>query len=415
MLRRTSLVLGVFGAVLLVVFCRPISRLTFGSTERSAAVALLSVAVLFKLVSAGQGALIQGMRRIADLAKMNVWGALFGACFGIPLVYLFRERGVVPSLIVVAGMAIATSWWYSRKIHVASPVVGFSQVRQEVGSLLKLGSAFMASGLMTMGVAYLVRITVLHKVGYEATGLYQSAWTLGGLYIAFILQAMGADFFPRLTASAHDDSACNRLVNEQALVGLLLAGPGVIATLTFAPIVVALLYSAKFGAAVGVLRWICLGATLQVITWPMGFIIVAKGRQNLFFASEFAWTVVAVGLAWVCVKYFGLDGAGIAFFGSYVFHGILSYTIARHLSDFRWAGIDRKIGIVFLSLIAVVFCGFYVLPLIPATCVGVLALIISGVYAIRVLLRLVPSERIPPIVKQVLKGFGLMPSAAIGN
>jgi hypothetical protein len=31
---------------------------------------------------------------------------------------------------------------------------------------------------------------------------------------------------------------CNRLVNEQAEVGLLLAGPGVIATLTFAPLVI---------------------------------------------------------------------------------------------------------------------------------------------------------------------------------
>ena len=127
-----------------------------------------------------------------------------------------------------------------------------------------------------------------------------------------------------------------------------------------------------------------------------------------------AWTVVAVALAWFCVNDFGVIGAGIAFFGSYIFHGILSYAIARHLSDFRWAGIDRKIGVIFLSLIAVVFCGFYVLPLIPATCVGVLALSISGVYAIRVLLRLVPSERIPPIVT-VLKGFGLMPSAAIEN
>ena len=264
--------------------------------------ALLSIAVFFSLVSAGQGALIQGMRRIADLAKMNVLGALFGVCTAIPLVYFFREKGVVPSLVSVAAMTILTSWWYSRKIDVQTPTVTLSQVRQEASALLKLGSAFMASGLMTMGVAYFVRIIVLRKVGFEATGLYQSAWTLGGLYVGFILQAMGADFYPRLTASIGNDDECNRLVNEQTLVGLLLAGPGVLATLTFAPLVVALFYSAEFGAAVGVLRWICLGATLQVITWPMGFIIVAKGRQGLFFASELAWTIVAVSFAWVCVR-----------------------------------------------------------------------------------------------------------------
>ena len=42
---------------------------------------------------------------------------------------------------------------------------------------------------------------------------------------------------------------------------------------------------------------------LQVITWPMGFIIVAKGNQIVFFfAAELAWAVVAVSLAWVCVR-----------------------------------------------------------------------------------------------------------------
>jgi PST family polysaccharide transporter len=78
-----------------------------------------------------------------------------------------------------------------------------------------LGFAFVSSGLMTMGVAYVVRTTVLRKVGLAATGLYQSAWRLGGLYVAFILQAMGADFYARLTACVANRQECNRLVNEQ--------------------------------------------------------------------------------------------------------------------------------------------------------------------------------------------------------
>ena len=45
------------------------------------------------------------------------------------------------------------------------------------------------------------------------------------MYVGFILQAMGSDFYPRLTAVADDHAECNRLVNEQAQIGLLLAGP----------------------------------------------------------------------------------------------------------------------------------------------------------------------------------------------
>jgi O-antigen/teichoic acid export membrane protein len=411
-LRRTSILLGVLGAGLLIVFSRQVSTLTFGSNQHAGAVCLLSIAVFFQLISAGQGALVQGMRRIADLAKMGVLGALFGTLISIPMVYFFREKGVVPSLVGVAAMSILTSWWYSRKVRIQVPSMTASRLGQEAAALLKLGLAFMSSGLITMGVAYVVRITLLHKVGFAATGFYQSAWTLGGLYVGFILQAMAADFYPRLTGSANDNTACNRLVNEQARVGLLLAGPGVIATLTFAPVVITLLYSAKFGPAVGILRWVCLGATLQVITWPMGFIIMAKGRPGLLVFCELAWGIVSLGLAWICVTSFGLNGAGIAFFGSYIFHAFLIYPIVRRLSGFRWSTANKQTGLFFLSLIAVVFYGCYVLPLIWAASVGTLAAVVSGAYSIRVLLKLTPLHEIPRFMRRLLVGFGLVPSTS---
>ena len=68
----------------------------------------------------------------------------------------------------------------------------------------------------------------------------------------------------------------------------------------------------------------------------MGFIILAKGQQAYFFWTELAWTIVNVGLSWLAVCSFGLNGAGMAFFGSYVFHGLMIYPVVRRLSGFRW-------------------------------------------------------------------------------
>lgn len=412
-LRRIAVVLGILGAALLVAFSDQISTLTFGTKHHSGAVALLSLAVFFGSVSAGQAALVQGMRRITDLARMSVLAALLGTLISVPVIYFLREKGVVPSLVTVAAMLALTSWYYSHKIQVQPVAITTVQFKQEVASLLKLGFAFMASGFLTLGAAYAIRMIVVRRIGYEAAGFYQSAWTLGGLYVGFILQAMGADFYPRLTAHQKDNDECNLLVNEQAQISLLLAGPGVIATLTFAPLVIALFYSGKFGPAVDILRWICLGMTLRVVVWPMGFIVLAKGRQKIFFWTEVAATIVHVGLAWLCVVYFGLTGAGIAFVGLYCWHGLLIYIIARRLSGFRWSAANRRIGLIFLTLIVVVFCGRYLLPDWVSTEVGAGAVLASCIYSIRFLLKLVSTDRIPPLPRRLLIWLRLASSTSV--
>jgi len=407
-LRRTSLVLGTLGALWLLVFSRQIATMTFGSDHHAAGVALLSVAVLLRLVAAGQGALIHGMRRIGDLAMLGVWGALGGTIIAIPTIYVLREDGVVVSLVAVAAMSVLTSWWYSRRVRVPAVPMTLSELWPEAAALLKLGVAFMASGLLTVGAAYAIRITVLRTLGVEAAGFYHAAWAVGGLYVGFILQAMGVDFYPRLTAAAGNHPECNRMVNEQAHVSLLLAGPGVLATLTCAPLVIAFFYSTTFSPAVEILRWICLGMALRVITWPMGYVLIAKAKQRLFVTIDLAWTLVHVGLAWVCVRWYGVDGAGMAFFGSYIFHGLVVYPLVRRLTGFRWSREMRRTGLLFVALIAVAFSAFALVPWAAATVIGGLAVAVGCAYSFRVLLGLVSTDRLPRGLRSMLLRLRLM-------
>jgi PST family polysaccharide transporter len=401
-LKRVSLWLGLIGAMLLVCLSFPISQLTFGTKSHSGAVALLGIVVFLSSLSAGQTALIQGTRRITALAKLSVLGSLYGLAVSVPLIYLFRERGVVPALIAIAAMTAATSYWYSTKIKLVSPVVTAFELTNEMNSLIKLGFAFMISGLMTIGVGYFVRIIVFREIGYEATGLYQAAWTLGGLYVGIILQSMGADFYPRLTANVENNTIVNRLVNEQAEVGLLLAGPGVLATLAVAPLVISVFYSAKFMAAVGLLRWVCLGTFIQVISWPIGFIVVAKAYHKLFIVCELTWAIVSVTLALFCVSHFGLIGAGIAFLGSYIAHGALMYVVVHRLTGFGWSKTNLKLGAVFSSAILVVFGSSYLLTTRWALSMALVITVACTLYSTRILSTLVAFESAPQPLRKIL-------------
>ena len=149
----------------------PVSIATFGDETKLQACIYYPFAVFLKLVSAGQGALIQGMRRIADMAKMGVLGSLFGTFATIALVYFLGERGVVPSLVAVAAMSLLVSWWYSRKIPIETPSSHFFRRKARSVGSPKLGFAFMVSSVLMMGSAYAVRIIVLHKARFGSHGV----------------------------------------------------------------------------------------------------------------------------------------------------------------------------------------------------------------------------------------------------
>jgi antigen flippase len=354
-LRRTALVLGILGMLVAIALSKPLSRVTFGSDDHAWAIALLGVTLVLGSISGGQVALVRGMRRIGDLAALSVIGAALGTTLSIPIIYVWGEAGIVPSLLAVSAMTILPSWWYARRIKVSRVILHIADMAKEARGLLALGLVFMASGLMSAAVLYLIRVLVARELGMEGVGLYQAATTLSTLYIGVILNAMGMDFYPRLTAVAEDNATVNRLVNEQTEVGLLVATPGLLATLTFAPYVIQIFYSGQFVPAFHVLRWQILGVFLRVVTWPIGFVLLAKGKGKVFFWSELTWNVLHVILLWFGIYFFGLEGTGIAFFVLYVACTFGTFAIVHKISSFRWSSANIRLGSCFTIIVAFAF------------------------------------------------------------
>ena len=135
------------------------------------------------------------MRRIGDIAKIGVLGPLLGTLVAIPLVSRLGHDGVAPALLALAAASLAASWWYRRRLRLPEAHFNLTRVRLEAAGLLRLGVSVMLSALIGIGAIYAIRVILLRKFGLEAAGLYQAAWTVGGLYVGFILQAMATDFF----------------------------------------------------------------------------------------------------------------------------------------------------------------------------------------------------------------------------
>ena len=355
-LRRACWVTGIFGWALTAALSYYLSLWTFGSGERAGAIALLGGTLLFGSISGGQTALLQGVRRIADIARINVASAICGTLVAVGFYAWLGERGIVPALITTAAFNLAVAWWFARRVEVIHVAQSFATNWRISKRLVGFGLAFMLSCLFTAVFALAIRGLIVRELGMEANGIYQAAWGISGLFAGFILGAMGTDFYPRLTAVAHDNVKINQLVNEQTEVGILLALPGLIATLSFAPWMMRIFYTAKFIPGADMLPWFILGVFGRVVSWPMGFILFAKGASRWFIATEFTFGLLHLGLCMILLRWFGLSGIALASAGLYAVYTLGMLWISAHLCNLYWTRAVLRLLSIASCLVAAGFC-----------------------------------------------------------
>ncbi len=404
--RRVALLLGFLGAVIFFALRHPISQITFGDDEHAAAIGYLSIALFCVVLATAQTTLIRGVRRIGDLAKTSVFGIALGTVIGLPVLYFFRLDGVGAYLIISAALTLIITWWYARRIPLAKVAVTWRQTWLESRELISLGFVFMASGLATLGIAYLVRVMVLRHLGLEAAGFYEAASAISNVYVGFILGAMGADYFPHLSSLSHDNPESNRLMNAQVEVGLLAATPGILLVLALGPFFIELLYSKEFVTAYEILRWQALGTFLRIFSWPLAYLMLARGKKALYFWNELLTNLLYLGALTVLVDFVGLPGIGIAFFLMYVFYTLATTLIAMRLSGFRW-GQENILRVALLAPVVILIFGLsYTLPAIWMAIVGCMLALLAGAYSLRSLYTLFGPEVVSAYIQRIRARLG---------
>lgn len=335
-LKRAVLFTGILGMIVMILSAKPLSEFTFGSSKYVFEIRLLAVVVFFNLIKGGQAALLQGMRRIKDLAKMTVWSSLIGTVLSIPILYFLEIDGVTVFLIALSFGQLLVSIYYAKRVEVLKLDVGFPEVIKHSKSMFKLGFAFMAGGLVTLGGTYLIRVIVIRFIDLDAAGIYQAATAISTMYIGIILDAMGKDFYPRLAAVANNAKKEIAIINEQTEIGMYLAAPGLLFTMALAPYAIKLLYSSEFIDAYYILQWMILGVYVRTISWPMGYLFISRGKSTIFFINQIVATGIHLLLIYIFIDDYGLLGTGMAFFLMYILHVMYMFALIKNENNFFW-------------------------------------------------------------------------------
>ena len=105
----------VLGILLTVLLSPLLSVWSFGDENYTMSYVLLSLAVGLNILSEGQLAILKGMRQLRALAKASMLGSIVGLVTAVPFYFYVGEKGIVPSLLITAFMAVVFSNYYLKQ------------------------------------------------------------------------------------------------------------------------------------------------------------------------------------------------------------------------------------------------------------------------------------------------------------
>lgn len=381
-LLTATLVLAVLGGSTVWLLQIPLARLAVGDASAASSVAVLALGVALSVAATAQIALVQGMRRMRDLASITVFGALATTIVGVPLIWWRGIPGIAAYLVLGPLVSFVLGRWYVARLPKAGLAsISLAELRPQWVMFLRLGAPFMGAAVAATLVELWIRIDVRQQLGDEALGQFHASWTIAAQYVGFVLGAMAADYYPRLTAAMRDPAEATANVNQQTEVALLLSGPAILAMLGLAPVVVDLLYSGDFAPAADVLRWQALATALKVASWPLGFVLLAAGDGRTFFWTEVLILAFMAAALHLLLRPLGVEGAGMAYLAAYLLYLPLMHWLAVRRISFRWTRDVVRTMAALAALLTVLETVIFIAPrwVVPAS---ILCTALFGAYAL---------------------------------
>lgn len=376
-LQRLFWITGTLGTLITLILSPWLSNLTFGNYNYTTAFIWISITLLLTQLSSGQMVLLQGMRKIQYLAKANLYGSLVGLIITIPLYYQFGIDGIVPGIILASLISLFLSWFFVRKLKIEPIKVSRVKTIAKGKNMLAMGFTISLSVLLSVGASYIVRIFISRTGSVSDVGLYSAGFSIVTIYVSMIFNAMGTDFYPRLSAVSHDNTLCHQTINQQAEIAILILAPILIGFLVFINSIIILLYSNKFVPINNMILWAALAMFFKVIIWLVGFLFLVKGNIKVYFWNEFSSNIYTLILNLIGYRLYGLTGMGISFFVSYFITMIQYFLVSNIKFSFTFKNAFIRIYLYQFGLAIFAFVVVNILPQSYAYLIGVILLLFS--------------------------------------
>lgn len=290
----------------------------------------LSPAVLFMAISNGEIAILRGTRHLNSIALYTLLTAAISLAITVPAYCLMGIGGIFPAILATAFVQMCLLLKLTRP-HYRYKISPFSlSLLREGVDMIKMGAGYIFASIFT-SLSMWLTCAVLSDIGNDETvGLFSAGFVMVTLLPGMLFAALDSEYYPRLSGVAAKNDICNRMVNEQIEVQLLVQPPMLMAFALAMPILVPLFYRQDFAPATAMAQLAMFGMFMRTMAFPISFITLAKNDTVVYVIMEAIYNILFVVLIVAGYSCKGLIGVGAGIAILHTFDFAMVYAVTRH-------------------------------------------------------------------------------------
>lgn len=382
--RLWSFVTALLGMAVCILLSPLLSWFTFSWNGHTLHFIFLSPVIALTAITGGEIAILKAMRRMRNLASISVINMLVSLTVSVPIFYLFRIKGIVPTLVLLALSQMIVTTAYSYKVFRPKWQVSRKLLADGYG-MVRLGVAFVLAGIIDSCCEFLIRSYLNNVAQLGIVGLYNAGFMISMTYVGLVFSAMETDYFPRLSSVNNLGVTFRTTVSRQIEVMLLLISPLLVAFMVSLPVLVPLLFSSKFVPIIDMVRIVILAMYFRALKLPVQYIPLAKGDSKSYMFLEAASECLMLAGVIVFFSKFGLTGAGLGLFAASFGDLIITFVYARWRYGYRPSAKVVVFMAVQFPLGLLAFASTLWLGGAAYWAAGVAIILVSGVYSLLML------------------------------
>lgn len=264
---------------------------------------------------------LNGKKEIYRYVVANICGSIFALAVTLILSKLWNLYGALVALatyqalsfVVTLIFTVNTEWFrYSRF---------FGKI--DLSHLKKLSHYTLISLVSAVCVPtslMFIREIISNSMGIESTGFFEAINRMSSAYLLFITSTLSVYYLPRISELKSGEEIFHEIVKCLKVI--------VPALLIFLPLIyvcrgqiILLLFNSQFTPISELIGLQLMGDFLKIVSWLLGYVLIAKGMTQLSVLSEVIAAVLFVLFVYLSIPLFGLKGAILSYIAIYLIYG----------------------------------------------------------------------------------------------